>query len=243
VNWHARYLQQAAWTAQLRRYLYQKAGLTQESRILEPGCGTGAVLADCPAKTPYGLDWDRSSLQIARQTVSRAALTTGNAVHLPFPVGYFDACITHYFLLWIDAVAVLAECLRVTRPGGVIMALAEPDYGARIDYPAELEEIGRMQAESLRQQGADVRMGRKLAGLFSSAGLINITTGILGSEWSQTPDQASQILEWDVIEADVTGRIDPARLENLKQIDAEAWLRGERVLSVPTFYAIGWKPA
>ena len=46
MDWHARYVQQARWTNQLRHYLYRKAGLRDGQQILEVGCGTGAVLGD-----------------------------------------------------------------------------------------------------------------------------------------------------------------------------------------------------
>jgi cyclopropane fatty-acyl-phospholipid synthase-like methyltransferase len=45
VDWHARYLQQARWTRPLREYLYGKAGVDSARRVLEVGCGTGALLA------------------------------------------------------------------------------------------------------------------------------------------------------------------------------------------------------
>ena len=242
MDWHARYSQQAGWTAQTRRYLYEKAGLKKASRVLEPGCGTGAVLADCPAGTLNGLDWDHANLQIARQTVPSANLVQADAHTLPYADAVFDACLTHYFLLWVDAQRVLAEMLRVTRPGGVIMALAEPDYGGRVDYPAELAEIGRLQAESLARQGANIEMGRKLAELFVQAGLKNVTSGVMGGEWTQSLRNAGWELEWDAIEADLAGSLDAARLSALRQLDSAAWQRGDRILFVPTFYAIGWVP-
>ena len=242
MDWHARYSQQAAWTAQTRRYLYEKAGLNKAYRILEPGCGTGAVLADCPAGSLHGLDWDRANLQIARQTVPRATLVQGDALQLPYRDAAFDACLTHYFLLWVDAQHVMAEMLRVTRPGGVILALAEPDYGGRVDFPVELEEIGRLQAESLARQGANIEMGRKLADLFLQAGLQNITSGVMGGEWTLRPLDSGWQLEWDALEADLAGSLNHARLSALRQLDSAAWQRGDRILFVPTFYAIGWVP-
>ena len=46
INWHARFLQQAAWTRDLRTYLFERAGLAQAQRVLEVGCGTGAILSE-----------------------------------------------------------------------------------------------------------------------------------------------------------------------------------------------------
>ena len=39
-----------------------------------------------------------------------------------------------------------------------------------------------------QQQGADPRMGRKLAGLFHKAGLGSVETGVLGGQWSREND-------------------------------------------------------
>ena len=107
------------------------------------------------------MDWDRTNLRIARQTVPRANLVHADAVKLPYPDGAFDASLTHYFLLWVDAQRVLVEMMRVTRPGGVILGLAEPDYTGRIDYPTELAELGQLQAKALARQGADMPNGAK----------------------------------------------------------------------------------
>jgi len=122
------------------------------------------------------------------------------------------------------------------------MALAEPDYGGRIDYPFELAEIGRLQAESLTRQGADIQMGRKLAEIFSAAGLQNVTSGVMGGEWAQKSTPAMRELEWDTLTSDLAGSLNPARLSALHQLDSAAWQRGDRILYVPTFYAIGWVP-
>ena len=242
MDWHARYTQQAGWTAQIRRYLYEKAGLTRTARVLEPGCGTGAVLTDCPAGTLHGLDWDWQHLQIAQHAVPRARLVRADADTLPYADASFDACLTHYFLLWVNAARVLAEMRRVTRPGGMILALAEPDYGARIDFPAELAEIGQLQGSALERQGADPHRGRKLAALFTAAGLQQVTSGVMGGEWSAMQLEDGWDLEWAALEADLAGSLPAERLAELRRIDAAARQHGERILFVPTFYAIGRVP-
>lgn len=242
ASWHARYAQQAGWTAQTRRYLYEKAGLTAASRVLEPGCGTGAVLSDCPAGFLAGIDWNFDNLLTARRFVPRGRLACANALSLPFPSAVFDTCITHFFLLWVDEQCTLAEMMRVTRPGGAVIALAEPDYGGRIDRPIELAELGRLQGEALKKQGADPLMGRKLAGLFASAGLQQVVTGVMGGEWGFRSLDDGWEQEWAALESDLAGEIEPEKLGELRRIDAAAWAHGERILFVPTFYAIGFVP-
>lgn len=242
AGWHDRYVQQAGWTAQTRHYLFEKAGLTDSSRVLEPGCGTGAVLSDCPAGFLAGIDRDLTALNIARRAAPRAHLACANALSLPFPLGGFDACISHFFLLWVDAERALDEMMRVTRPGGWIIALAEPDYGGRIDRPIELAELGRLQGEALEKQGADPLMGRKLGGLFARAGLQDILSGVIGGEWSPRELADGWEQEWAALESDLAGQIPPEKLDELRRIDAAAWAHGERILFVPTFYALGRVP-
>ena len=58
-DWHQRYLQQASWTRDLRRYLFAQVGMEKAARVIEIGCGTGAILSDILDSNPsgvYGLD-------------------------------------------------------------------------------------------------------------------------------------------------------------------------------------------
>ena len=162
---------------------------------------------------------------------------------MPFPSGVFDAVVCHFFLLWVpDPAAAMREMVRVARPGGTVIAFAEPDYGGRIDYPPPLDTLGTRQAEALRSQGADPRMGRKLSGLFHAAGLQQVETGLLGGEWRGAPSPEQRESEWAVLADDLTGQIPPQELRELREFDDRAWQSGKRVLFVPTFFALGRKP-
>ena len=174
--------------------IYAKKRACDEARsVLEVGCGTGAVLAGLPEFTSaalHGLDIDFTALQFAK-TQTPAALTQGDAFHLPYPSASFDAVCCHYLLLWLaDPVPALQEMRRVLRPGGSLLAFAEPDYGGRIDYPDELVVLGQWQSESLRGQGADPHAGRKLAGWLHAAGFDQVVSGVMGGEWSSEFNQA-----------------------------------------------------
>ena len=247
-DWHQRFAQQAQWTRDLRAYLYQRVGMQNARRILEVGCGTGVILADLPAQIPLkvGLDVDQARLHMAIRNSQSTGFTQGNGHLLPYPDGCFDVTLCHFLLLWVtDPAQVLREMRRVTRPGGAVLALAEPDYGGRVDFPEELSILGQWQMESLRQQGADPRMGRKLAGLFHGAGVVFVETGALGGQWSGLPDWDQWESEWAVLESDLTKTSDILKIsevENLREMDRSAYQRSERVLFVPTFYGWGRVP-
>ncbi len=242
-NWHERFRQQSAWTQALRQHLLARLGLDEHSRLLEVGCGTGAIANSLPGMTPgqvYGLDLNLPFLRLAQATSSSIGYANGDALRLPYPAGAFDVVYCHFFLLWIaQPAAALAEMVRVTRANGAVIAFAEPDYGGRIDYPPPLAELGRLQAAALRRQGADPDQGRQLSGLFHAAGLRQVETGVLGGQWQGAPSPAQLASEWDTLQADLSDTLPPARLAELRQLDSAAWQSGQRVLYVPTFYAIG----
>ncbi len=241
MDWHKRFLQQAGWTRDLRRYLFEKAGLSLAQRVLEVGCGTGAILADItgPA-TSFGLDLDARRLKEARQHAVETRLICGDALRLPFPSGSFDITCCHYLLLWVvDPLQALREMKRVTRTGGSVLALAEPDHSARVDEPSALALLGRLQTEALRRLGADTSLGGRLGGLFQQAGIRLVETGLILQDGNRWMDKKEWLLEWEVLEADLAGMIAPGDVQELRQLDAIAWQQGVRKLYVPTYFAHG----
>ena len=128
---------------------------------------------------------------------------------------------------------------RVTKPGGWVVALAEPDYGGRIDYPPELDLLGKAQSQALQSQCADVSVGRKLKSLFADCGLTNIQSGIISAEWFGDFDQSDFDLEWAVLRKDLIWKYSPEELDHYYRIDLNASRKGRRVLFVPNFYAFG----
>ncbi|NOY97662.1 MAG: class I SAM-dependent methyltransferase [Chloroflexi bacterium] len=242
--WHRRFTQQAGWTRELRAYLFRQAGLDRARRVLEVGCGTGAILADLPASAAlHGLDLNLPRLTLARIHAPAASLANGDALALPYPSRTFDATLCHFLLLWaVDPLQALCEMARVTRPGGALLALAEPDYSGRIDQPPELSQLGQWQAESLRRQGADPDLGRGLAELFERAGIAPVETGTISRGESDPPAPDERALEWAVLESDLGGFVPAEVLSKMKELDETAWERGERVVYVPTYYAWGRVP-
>ncbi|MFL7795200.1 MAG: class I SAM-dependent methyltransferase [Anaerolineae bacterium] len=241
-EWHAWFTQQAGWTQQTRSWLYRQARLHQARNILEVGCGTGVIAEELTQLGPavMGLDIDPAMLNFARQQEDRAVYVQGDAHTLPFPDGVFDAVVCHYLLLWLaEPVQGVKEMARVTKPSGSVLACAEPDYGGRIDHPPELADLGRRQTETLRGQGADPAIGRRLGEIFAAAGL-QATVGTMAGQWHvPSIPQADFEAEWRMREHDLAGVLKSEELHRLRAIDRQALKEGRRVLFVPTFYALG----
>jgi SAM-dependent methyltransferase len=242
---HARYRAQARWTESARSQMLAGCEPSFPPRILEIGSGTGAILswlADLGTDFTAGVDLEHHLNRFASLQDGRSRLVTADGHRLPFASGAFRITCFHFTLMWVHSPSlVLQESVRVTAPGGMVAALAEPDYGGRIDFPEELAPLGRLQAAALRKQGADTRMGRRLRSLFHQAGLTDLFIGVLGGEWRKTG--ALEIAsELDTLKADLTGRVPAQSLENWLKLEHAAWQAGERLLFVPTFYAAGRVP-
>lgn len=248
MDWHKRYLRQASWTRELRAYLLQHAGLSRARRVLEVGCGTGAVLQellprgdaeDGQAIAVHGLDISLDALSESRAYAPRAHLARADAHSLPYPSRTFEITFCHFLLLWVkDAPGVVREMSRVTRVGGHVIALAEPAYDARKDLPASLARLGELQQRSLIQQGADPTIGARLARIFQDAGLRIVESGSL-SQWQPAAvDDEAFASEWEVLREDLKDFASDAELDAWMQVDDRARRGGRRLLHVPTFFAL-----
>ncbi len=242
-DWHNRYLQQALWTAQLRRYLYSKVQIKVLNRILDVGCGTGAILADSGlADNPvrYGLDINEQSLNLAYHISDKHKFCVGDGLCLPYINACFDLTYCHFYLLWVkDPGLALQEMKRVTRKGGFIIAMAEPDYEGRIDFPEKYRWIGQLQKKALEDQGANPGIGRHLSRMFALAGIKDIETGIMGGQWVHPNSSDSIKNEWAVLRQDLNGLVPETILHQFEEMDVLSWNHRERTIFVPTFYAMG----
>ncbi|HEY5573472.1 MAG TPA: methyltransferase domain-containing protein [Anaerolineales bacterium] len=242
-HWRQRFTLQAEWTRDLRNHIYDRIDISSIKSILDVGCGTGALLAELSnlgQGRVLGLDLNLEFLHFALQNNPGIDLVHADAHCVPFPGSGFDLTLCHFLLLWVKRPAeVLKEMMRVTHPGGSVVAFAEPDYGGRIDHPPEFSILGEWQHRSLQRQGADPRMGRQLMSLFTRAGLKDVETGVLGGQWKARSQDAERFSEWRMIADDLNGLLPEETINVFRQLEEDAWGRNERVLFVPTFYAIG----
>jgi SAM-dependent methyltransferase len=112
--------------------------------ILDVGCGGGMTVARLATiategKT-YGIDYAEASVAASRKAnrkriaAGRVEVLLGSVSHLPFADQMFDlvtAVETHYF--WPDLNADMQEVLRVLKPGGALIIIAEAYKGGKYD--------------------------------------------------------------------------------------------------------------
>jgi SAM-dependent methyltransferase len=244
-QWHRQFLRQARWTQGTRTHLYRQAGLWGAEAVLDVGCGTGAVTAEVSQWTGgrvTGLDLDPGMIDFAAGWVPDVEWIVGDAHSLPFPADSFDLVLCSFLLLWVaEPTVAVQEMTRVVREGGAVLATTEPDYGGRIDYPEDIR-LGPLMEESLRCDGANPRIGRRLKALFSSSGLV-AQSGIIGSVWDDRQLVAEFDAEWDFIYETLGNVADDAELRSFQDSARRAVQSGERLFFMPHFWALGRKPA
>lgn len=242
-EWHDRFLLQAQWTEGLRAYFFDLIKDDSISSILDIGCGTGALLTDLGLLSPaqiVGADTNLGYLTLARSHCPDCGLANADAHLLPFAPASFDVVLCHYFLMWVgDPAHALVEMTRVVKPGGTVVAFAEPDYGGRIDYPPEFDSIRDLQLAGLQSAGADPRMGRRLQSLFQSGDFQAIQCGVYQGSWPSVRNTADLDSEWKMLAEDLSGSLAPRELAALQEQDLAARKKGTRLIYVPTFYAWG----
>ena len=131
----------------LARWLLEELPLAQARRVLDLGCGVGALLPHLHKAAPraliVGLDRTEAMMALGPRSFP---LLVGDAAELPFADGSFDTVVMAFMLFHLPRpTAGLAAAWRVLRPGGWIGLLTwgeERDSRARTQWVEELDAGG-----------------------------------------------------------------------------------------------------
>jgi SAM-dependent methyltransferase len=168
------------WSRKLAPQLVDFAGVRDGDRVLEVGCGTGALtaaIADAaPGADVVAIDPSAAFVETARAHLpsERVRFEVGLAEQLAFVAGAFDRVLSMLVFNFLpEPLACLAEQRRVTRPGGTISA-AVWDYGAGMEMlSAFWEEAGPGAAERHERNMPLCRLG-DLESLWRAGGLADV---------------------------------------------------------------------
>jgi SAM-dependent methyltransferase len=118
----------------------RKIVIPKDAAILDIGCGGGGtirkLLALAPEAKVVGLDYSSASVAVSRAVnadeiaAGRVQIEQGSVAALPFSDNTFDivtAVETHYY--WPDLPGNVREVLRVLKPGGRFVLIAETYRG------------------------------------------------------------------------------------------------------------------
>ena len=165
----------------LLRTLIDLAAPQQESRILDVGCGTGAVGRALTARlgsaarivavdvNPFLL---RAAAELAAETSIRFA--QANALALPFAANTFDCVFSITMLEECDADAAIAEMVRVARPGariGLVVRAIDMQQWWNLPLPASIRAKAEIPPQSVAPRGvADASLYARMR----RAGLVDL---------------------------------------------------------------------
>lgn len=221
------------------------AGVTPGERVLDVGCGPGALTAELVRRlgpdAVSAVDPSEPFVEAAQERHPGVEVRIGSAEQLPFPDATFGACLAQLVVHFMaDPVGGLGEMARVTRPDGVVAACVWDHAGhgplSRFwDCARALDPDVEDESELPGAREGD------LAELFDEAGLREVEEAALTVE-VEHPDFEEW---WEPFTFGVgpagayLAGLDPAGRERLRELCRERFGVGPAALSARAWAARG----
>jgi SAM-dependent methyltransferase len=201
------------------------AGVEAGQRVLDVGCGPGALTTELVGRVGSAavtaVDPSESFVEAARQRHPGVAVERAAAERLPFPGGRFDAALAQLVVHFMsDPVAGLREMARVTRRGGVVAACVWDHAGGEGPLSPFWDAVHELDPGAPDESGLPGAREGHLAELFASAGLRRIEQDRL----EVAVEQATFEDWWQPFTLGVgpagayVGGLSPERLERLRDL-------------------------
>ena len=167
-----------------RRQALEEMNLHDGDAVLDVGCGAGDMLLELSIASgssgrSVGIDMSRAMATEARRRVREiglwAEVSLADASLLPFAEATFNGCYIERVLCHVASpAAVIAELVRVVKPGGLVAA-QEPDLTASIVDLPDSEVVEKMRRWRAERRTRNPRIGGELPRRLAEAGLTRIS--------------------------------------------------------------------
>jgi SAM-dependent methyltransferase len=226
--------------------LIDEAQLRPGESVLEVGCGSGVILRWLArhvngANPITGVDINAYLLREATGTLQKENLQNvielrqGNGESLPYPDHQFDVVLTCTVMEEGNAERMLAECVRVTKKGGRVVAIVralDMPWWVNLPLKPELKIKAETQRGHVLKEGcADASLYRRMR----QAGLENL---IMLPQWASF--SAGERLEFE--QERIFATLNPDQANGWQEAVVQAQRDGTFFIAQPFHCAVGTKP-
>jgi SAM-dependent methyltransferase len=179
------------YSVQLAPQLADYADVRAGRRVLDVGCGPGALTAELVERVGpenvHAVDPSESFVSAARARHPEVTVERAPAENLPFPDASFDSTLAQLVVHFMeDPVRGLSEMARVTRAGGVVAASVWDQVGDRSPLTPFWKAVRELDAGAATESHMPGTRAGHLAELFAQAGLRNVEDTALESHVTYT---------------------------------------------------------